>query len=240
MRTNIEAARKLTGEKRREAGRNHFTKLLSYLLKDISHPEMTALADWALDEDGCLHTSQLSHLRNARMRMLGVRSLDALGRINQAAALYHANDRQGLLELGTARTSAKIEEILSRYTPVIHEGKAMDAGDLMRLYLGYVHLEIFAEADAERDWEKVSANLGDWIEALLDERSLRTREALAMIKKDWIGSDADRDQFCLVVAGVETIAAKDLPDMWPSITAALKTLTDDDMKESDLYEMVIA
>lgn len=231
-----------TGEGRRESGRTHFTKLLSYQLKDISHPEMSGLADWALNEPGCLHTSQLSHLRNAKMRMLGVKSLDALGRINQAAHLFKTGDRKGLKALNTAQTTAKIEETLSRYEPVLHPetGAAMDAGDLMMVYLGYIELDLFKGEDTAKDWAKCAGNLGEWIEDLLEERGVRTREALAMIKNAWQGSDAGRDRFCLVVAGVETIDEKDLPELWSDITTALHPVLDEDISADDLFESVTA
>ena len=229
------------GEQRREQGRSLFTKLLSYMLKDISHPEMTALADWALDEVGCLHTSQLSHLKNAKMRMLGVKSLDAIGRINLAADLFKRGERKELKALGAAVPSPRIEEILERYEPIMNEsGVAMDAGDFMMVYLGYIEIDLFEGEDASRDWSKVSAGLAEWIEALLDERGVRTRDALGMVKNEWPGTDETRDKFCLVVAGVEDLTADELPDMWPQIAVALKPFIDEDFTEQDLYEMVIA
>lgn len=229
------------GDDRRERGRTLFTKLLGYMLKEISHPEMTALADWALNEVGCLHTSQISHLKNAKMRMLGVKSLDALGRINVAAWLHQNNQRKELQELGAGVTTAKIEEVLERYEPILNDkGEPMDAGDLMMVYLGYIHLDLFTSEDVDLDWSKAADNLTPWIEALLEERELRTREALALIKKSWPGTDATRDRFCLAVAGVDDLSAKETQEMWPQIAEGLKPLVDDDFSESDLYAMVTA
>ena len=230
------------GDDRRERGRTLFTKLLGYMLKEISHPEMTALADWALNEVGCLHTSQISHLKNAKMRMLGVKSLDSLGRINVAAWLHHNNQRKELQALGTDVATAKIEEILERYEPIMNPAtdEPMDAGDLMMVYLGYIDLDLFVSEDVELDWSKVAENLTPWIEALLEERELRTREALALIKKSWPGTDATRDRFCLAVAGVDDLSAKEVQEMWAEITEGLKPLVDDDFSESDLYAMVTA
>lgn len=229
------------GEKRREQGRALFTKLLSYMLKDVSHPEMSALADWALDETGCLHTSQLSHLRNAKMRMLGVKSLDALGRINVAADLFKRGERKELKALGTAQTTARIEEVLERYEPIMNnDGVAMDAGDLMMVYLGYIHLDLFEGEQEGKDWTKAAENLTAWIETLLEERGIRTREALAIIKREWPGTDDSRDKFCLVVAGVEDLTADELPDLWASIAVALRPIVDEDYTEQDLLDMVVA
>lgn len=232
---------KLTGDARRDNGRALFTRMLGYMLKDISHPEMSSLADWALDETGCLHTSQLSHLRNQKMRMLGVKSLDALGRINVAGQLFKDGDRKALKELGTGTITAKVEEILSRYEPILNEsGEAMDAGDFMMIYLGYIDLPIFDGEDAGKDWVKAAANLGEWLEQLLEEREIRTRDALPMIKKAWTGNDETRDKFCLVVAGIESFSDTELPAVWPAITAAVAPILDESISEDDLFDMVIA
>ena len=229
------------GEARREQGRALFTKVLSYMLKDISHPEMSALADWALDEAGCLHTSQLSHLRNAKMRMLGVKSLDAIGRINVAADLFKRGERKELKALGAAIPTPRIEEVLERFEPIMNsEGVAMDAGDFMMVYLGYIELDLFEGEDSGKDWAKAAAGLTEWIEALLEEREVRTREALAIVKKAWPGTDESRDRFCLVVAGLEDLKAEELADLWPHIAVALKPILDEDFTEQDLYDMVIA
>ena len=62
------------------------------MLSNVSHPEMAARR-LGRNEAGNLHTSQISHLRNQKMRMLGVKSLDALGRINTSAYAFR-NDRR--------------------------------------------------------------------------------------------------------------------------------------------------
>ena len=78
----------LSGAERREAGRLHFGEALLFLLRHVSHPQLSELADWACNEPGNLHTSQISHMRNNKVRMLGTKAVDALGRINQAAWVH--------------------------------------------------------------------------------------------------------------------------------------------------------
>lgn len=233
---------KLQGDARRDAGRNCFTRLLAYLLKDISHPEMSLLADWALNEPGCLHTSQLSHLRNAKMRMLGVKSLDALGMINVAAYNYQNRDRETLQKLGTAPVTARVEEILSRYQPLVDQnfGEPLNAGDLMMVYLGYVIPEgIEAEGD-KRDWDAVSSNLPDWLEGLIEERGMRSREAVIMIRKSWRGDEKGLNNVLMMVSGARDLSAAETMTLWPEITKSVEAVIGENTSEQELLEMVCA
>lgn len=233
-----------TGDLRREGGRILFTNVLGFMLRDISHPEMALLADWACNEAGNLHTSQISHLRNAKMRMLGVKSLDALGRINEAAAAYKAGNRAALKGLDTAQTTARIEEILDRYDVVEHPttGEPMNAGDLMMVYLGYIELPELVPAAAVDDkvLAKVAKEIGPWVEALIQERGLSFRDGLKMLSDKWTGSDAGRDKFCSVVAGMADYNVATIKPDLETIAKAVSALIDEDMTAADLSAAVAA
>ena len=233
---------KVTGETRRQAGRDHFTAVLGYLLQDVSHPEMANLADWACNEAGNLHTSQISHLRNAKMRMLGVKSLDALGRINTAAYLFQT-DRQGAFrkcDVGT--TTAKIEEILKRYRCVLHSetGEPLGCGGLMELYLGYITIPDLSVTDSDDDQlvKDAAAALPKWFDLLLDEIGMKLRDAIALAKANWQGNDDQLDQFCKVIAGMEDYKGEELRGALPYIAVVVSKLMDEDVNPTDLLEMV--
>ena len=80
---------------RREAGRVHMSATMIHWLarNDWSHPTFVALANWAMNEDAVMHTSQASHIRNGKTRMIGLKSLDAFGTINLAVWAYHNNKK---------------------------------------------------------------------------------------------------------------------------------------------------
>ncbi len=248
MNTTTTRQSPVTGEARREAGRTRFTKLLSYMLKDISHPEMTALADWALNEVGCLHTSQLSHLKNAKMRMLGVKSLDALARVNTSVEALKASrkgskSRQSFKNMDTAQTTARIEEIVQRYEPILHPetGEALNAGDLMMVYLGYLEIPGLGPSENEtKNYKAAAGKLGSWIEALLDEKGMRFREAIGIVKGKWQGSPEGLVRFNGCASGISEYTEKELAADWSDITKVVAALMDEDVTETDLMEMVIA
>ena len=214
------------------------------MLANVSHPEMATLADWACNEAGNLHTSQISHLRNQKMRMLGVKSLDALGRINTSVHAFQ-NDRKGLFrQLDTGTTTAKIEEILERFEPVINPetGQPLDSGDLMMVYLGYLRLPELVPAAAVDDKSIAAAakNIGGWVEALIEERGLKFRDGLQLLKDKWTGSDSGRDLFCTVVAGMADYKIDQLRNDLDAIATCIGGLLDEDISGEDLVEMINA
>lgn len=232
-----------TGDQRRDTGRSHFTAVLSFMLQEVSHPEMALLADWATNEEGCLHTSQLSHLRNQKMRMLGVKSLDALGRINISAHAYKT-DKAAFRALDTASTTARIEEILERFDPVMNPetGKPLDAGGLMMVYLGYLELPELVPAASVSDVAIANAakKIGGWVEELLEEKGLKFRDGLALIKDKWKGSNTGRDLFCQVVAGMADYTAEQLRTDLDNIAGTVSDLIDEDITGEELVEAVNA
>ncbi|MCT0225542.1 hypothetical protein [Synechococcus sp. CS-1328] len=129
------------GHTRRELGRQHMSAVMIYWLarNQWSHPATEALATWALNETGVLHTSQISHIRNGKMRMMGVKTLDAFGAINLAVWAYQ-NRRDLFQKLGTAPVTSKIEGLI-KDAFVIEDprsGLPLDQGGWMLLYLGYI------------------------------------------------------------------------------------------------------
>ena len=234
---------KLTGEERREDGRAYFTTCLGRLLQEVSHPEMAALADWALNEAGCLHTSQLSHLRNAKMRMLGVKSIDALGAINVAAFRFKTDRHGSFKELNTAQTTARIEEILERFEPLLvpETGDPVNAGDLMMIYLGYLKLDLPGLTEEEtKSWDVAADKLGPWIEDLLEEKGIRLRDGVSQVKSAWAGPDKLCDHFCFAITGMGDFKPDELAEAWPYITKVVSRFMDEDISEDDLLEMVTA
>ncbi len=99
---------------RRELGRQHMSSVMIYWLdrNNWSHPDFTLLAAWALNEEGALHDSQVSHIRNGKMRMMGVKSLDAFGAINQAVWAYN-QDREAFRQMGCATVTEKVERLIT-------------------------------------------------------------------------------------------------------------------------------
>jgi len=211
-----------SGERRREAGRLHFSEALLFLLRHVSHPQLSELADWACNEPGNLHTSQISHMRNNRVRMLGTKALDALGRINQAAWV-HRHRPQLLDSLGTAALTSRLEGILAAYQPLLDpiSQEPLGSGALMAIYLGYLRLPIeLARSLSPREAELLAGLIGEWLDGALSARGLSFRAAARRLQLAWPGEKAGAERLVRVIGGLEDYSARQLAEDWERIAIA--------------------
>jgi hypothetical protein len=231
-----------SGEERREAGRLHFSEALLMLLRQVSHPQLSDLADWACNEAGNLHTSQISHMRNNKVRMLGTKALDALGRINQAAWMVQ-NQPALLPHLGTAKLSPAIQAILERYEPLLHpeHGQPLGAGDFMAIYLGYLTLPIsLPMVLTPEQAEQLAERIGAWLDQQLSDKGLSFREGARRLKQAWPGEPAGADRLVRVIGALEDYSPRQLADDWHSIATAVCNVLDLDPEPRDLAATLLA
>ena len=153
---------------RREAGRVHMSATMIHWLarNDWSHPTFVALANWAMNEDAVMHTSQASHIRNGKTRMIGLKSLDAFGTINLAVWAYH-NNKKLLKKLGTATLTKDIEQHLKDAEWIEHPitGEPLDQGGWMCLYLGYIKIpNVVGGPKGDEQFAQATARLGTYVQ----------------------------------------------------------------------------
>lgn len=212
----------IPGPERREAGRKHFTEALIHLLRPISHPQLSELADWACNESGSLHTSQISNLRNNKTRMLGTRSVDALGRLNQAA--WIVRQRPELTEqLATAPITPRIESILEVYDPLLHPQTQLPlgSGEFLSLYLGYIRLPIEAPLRLQSEQKELLAErIGIWLDEQLSAKGLSFREASKRLRLAWSGEKQGADLLIQVIGGLKDYRPREVIQEWERITTA--------------------
>jgi hypothetical protein len=217
---------RLDGEQRREAGRKHFQEVMELLLAPISHPLLSELADWACNEPGTLHTSQISLLRNGKATMLGNKCVEALGRVNQA--VWVARNRPWLLErLGTAALSERMEALVRRTHPLLHplRGHPLGPGEFLALYMGSLRLPQAEEASlAAEQAQALAMRLGPWLDQALLEKGLSLRMAAEKLRERL---PADRElvgRLLRVVAGFEDCDPGWLAVAWSELEPALAEL----------------
>lgn len=213
-------------EERREFGKRHTSAVLVFWLSrnNWSHPNLELLASWALNEEGALHTSQVSHIRNGRMRMLGVKTIDALGAINLAAWAYH-NDKELLKELGTAQLTAKIEELMLNAEAVIdpRTNEPLTQGGWMELYLGYIKIPgVVGGASSGKDFSKAAGMLGGYIEKVIRESGKDFGTAKSIFSKHLSPEKATR--MVAAAAHLEEFTAEEVTAEIGNICTALEAL----------------
>lgn len=224
---------------RREFGKQHMSAVVIYLLaqNSWSHPILEELASWALNEEGALHASQVSHIRNGRMRMLGVKTIDAFGAINQAVWAYH-NDRNTLKKMGVGTVTKRIEELLLDAKPIIdpNTDKPLDAGGWMNLYLGYIQIPGVVGGAGSASTEAAAKAIGAYIEKAVKDSGKDFMEAKALFS-DSMG-DADKARKMVAVAA--SIDEYSTDELTADIEAICKALTALDKKKRDPQAVVAA
>jgi hypothetical protein len=199
-----------------------------------SHPILGELSTWALNEEGALHHSQVSHIRNGRLRMLGVKTIDAFGAISVATWAYH-NDKKLLKQMGTAQVTARIEELLKDAKSVMHGGEPLDAGGWMNLYLGYIQIEGIVGGVGSASTELAAKAIGQYIEKAVKESGKDFMQAKALFADAMRSPDKAR-KMVAVAASIDSYSADELT---ADIGQICKALTSLDGKKRD-PEMVVA
>jgi len=221
---------------RREFGKQHMSAVVIWLLaqNQWSHPILEELSNWALGEEGALHPSQVSHIRNGRMRMLGVKTIDSFGAINVAVWAYH-NDKKLLKQMGTEALTKRIEDLIKDAKPVMHNGEPLDAGGWMNLYLGYIQIEGVVGGAGSQSTEAAAKAIGQYIEKAVKESGKDFMQAKALFSDAMKSPDKAR-KMVAVAASIDSYSADELT---ADISDICKALTTIDGKERD-PEMVVA
>lgn len=214
---------------------------MQWILHAVSHPQLSDLADWACGETGNLHTSQISHMRNNRLRMLGTKAIDALGRVNQAA--WVQKHRPELLRsLGCGAITPRIEKILSAYQPLVDPatGEPLGSGDFLELYLGYRRLPISLPRKLSvEEAEALAERLGEWLDLRLQEAGLSFRTASLRLQQAWSGEPGGGKRLVRVLAGLEPYTSRQLMEDWERIAAAVLSALDEPVDPWALVEEVL-
>jgi hypothetical protein len=112
----------------------------------------------------------------------------------------------------------------------------------MMVYLGYLELPELVPSAAIEDKAMASAakKIGGWVEDLLEEKGLKFRDGLQLIKDKWTGSNDGRDLFCQVVAGMADYKTEEFRADLDNIASTVTELIDEDITGEDLVEAVNA
>ena len=229
------------GEERRQAGGEHFSEAVQWILHTVSHPQLSDLADWACGEEGNLHTSQISHMRNNRLRMLGTKAIDALGRVNQAVWVQKHHPEL-LKSLGCGRMTPRIQTIVAAYEPLVDpaSGEPLGSGEFLELYLGYRRLPITLPRKLSvEEAEALAERLGEWLDLRLQEAGLSFRSASLRLQQAWQGEPAGGKRLVRVLAGLEPYTSRQLMEDWERIAAAVQSALEEPVDPWALVEQVL-
>ncbi|MFZ9995807.1 hypothetical protein [Vulcanococcus sp.] len=219
----------LDNETRRNRGRIHTSnvQIQWFDRNSWSHPVFADLCDWALDENGSVHPSQISHIRNHKMRMFGLKVLDGFGAVNLATWAYH-HDPQLLQVMGCRPLNQTVEEILKRSSAVLNPitGCPLDQGGWMLLFMGYIEIpNVPSGAVDPSDSEFLTAMdlLGPYVSAVMQSMGMDVWTAHSKVSGA-MDNPAKAKKLMAVAAGVDRYDAKTLAADLDDICCGLEAI----------------
>ena len=195
---SVVAPRRIAVAKRMTNGRAHFASAINWWLNrcDYSHAQIGALADWALAHDGWLISSQISHLRNNHVRQPSFINLEALGAVNEALAMWHAEGpRETFHRYGPFGDSQLTEELLDRGQCLKHPktDQPLDFAGFCELFVGRIKLPYASSVNLSgHEARRLSEELGVLLDQLAAETGLTPRDAITEVLRHYPVEDKAR------------------------------------------------
>jgi hypothetical protein len=159
-------------------GRDHTAAVLNWWLRrcGFTHAMTTALAAWVCGDHTWLQGSQLSHLRNSRMRTPQLKLFEGLSAVNESVATWCVQGRQECIHRwgqlpSEAPGNAMMDEAIYLWHPEQGEGTPLVFHDFCDLFAGRLRLSYVEDASVSPGQSKlISDRIGERLDRWLTER----------------------------------------------------------------------
>jgi hypothetical protein len=177
-------------ELRRQHGREHLAEALNWWFtrSGISHTQASALAEWTTGDHTALQTSQLSHLRNARLATPQLKLFEGLAALNRALACWQKRGSNWCIAgWGPVPKrlfgGAALEAGAFLWHPN-HQGRQpLEFHDFCDIFAGFLQLDYVSESSwSPSKCHEISDALSDELDAWLA-RTGGIRAGMAMLKE---------------------------------------------------------
>ena len=240
-----------SNELRREQGRNHVSSLMIWWFakNEWSHPIFSELADWALNETGSVHPSQLSHIRNRKMRMMGLKVIEAFGAVNLAVFAYQQDKRPDIKDgdrlirrLGVRPVTPQIERWIENATVIVNPvtKEPVWQADFMGIYLGYIKIEGVLNGASDLDPQKmdrIAGVFGEFLQKKIKDSSSDIWSALS-IAEACFGDESRAKKFVAVATGLDSYTGLELQRDIHEIAAIISEITHEPLNPDQLLACV--
>ena len=176
------------------------------------------LAKWALNEESALHPSQLSHLRNGKTRLMGVKCWDALGRQPGGLGIPEQQKRSAGHPAGPL--SPQVESLVKHAEVLMNPntGLPMDQSDWMSVCLGYMVLPDVVMAPKVTRTFRVD-RFGQYISNVLEAEGIGIGDATGMLAKA-TNNPQLAETLMLAAVGLKPLEANQLTTQFQAICRA--------------------
>lgn len=200
-------------------GREHMAACLNWWLGrcNITHTQSTALAGWVCGDSTWLQGSQLSHLRNARMRAPQLKLMEGLAALNEAMATWLLVGKAACIQRwGPLPSDAPAAMLMDAATYLWHpeqpEGTVpLVFHDFCDLFVGRLRLPYVVDvALSPRQARILSDRIGEELDRWLTAQG-GIRKALATLIHHYPVDDAVRvAKLQQVILGTDSYSAEEL------------------------------
>jgi hypothetical protein len=235
---------------RHNRGRAHFGHILSWWMakSGLTGRQLSRIADWGLDEKNWLHDSKISQLRrNAYIRALPMRYLDACGAANQAIWLWQCRGESAAVsKLGPPEKDRVNPKWLNQAIWIPHPDyptEPLGPADWFEIATGYLDIpQVSSPVLAPSEGPRLTDELCRLLLSLVANES--QRDQIRHLVRLYPSTDKERrDRFASVLIGAACYDSTDLEQelyAMASIIASLRGLTANDYGPAELYAELTA
>lgn len=151
----------------------------------MSHQRLACLADWGLGEHGWLGSSQISHLRNAKIEKASFRNLEALAAANGLIHCWQTQGPAACLERYGPMGAWGVQEAWPTEAAWVadpdHQGEPLDFEGFCSVFCGRLLLPDVTPGVSQNDAQPMSQALAGIIDAELVRLGLGVRQGMARV-----------------------------------------------------------
>lgn len=229
-------------------GRDHTAAVLNWWIRrcGFTHTMVTALAAWVCGDHTWLQGSQLSHLRNSRMRTPQFKLFEGISAVNEAIASWRHQGKEACLqEWGPLPGQAPAEIVMDQATYLWHPEQGEDCPlvfhDFCDLFAGRLRLPYVDEASISPGQSKqISDRIGEELDRWLATRG-GIRAGMPELLKFYPVSDAARiAKLQKVIVGAESYTAAELDDELFALTELFSSVWDQSVDGRAFYGKLLS
>lgn len=230
---------------RHNRGRSHLGHVLNWWLSrsNLTTRQLSRIADWGLDERGWLHDAKISQIRrNAFIRALPMRYLDALGAANQAIWMWQCRgEQEALAKYGPPAKDRVKPEWLNAAVWIPHPdypSEPMGPADWFDVATGYMELpQVANPVLAPNEGTQLTDELCKLLLSLVSAES--PRDQIRHLVRLYPAPEKERrDRFASVLIGATTYDSAEMEQelyAMSTIVASLRGLSPKDYGPAELY-----
>ena len=217
--------------RRHERGRAHLAAVLNWWLgsSSLTHDQVDAITTWVLGEPGSLISSQLSHIRNARIARPGLMLFEGMAALNAGIWRWKKQGEEACIkQYGPYSSHGITPGWLEGATWLPHPDapdEPLCFADFVELFAGYLQIPDIGVVLTAIDGPEMSRALSALLLEHWQQAGWGPTDGMGHILAAYPPTDADRrTRLAMVVLGQADFSSEEIEDEMADLAATLETL----------------